>query len=154
GVYAPTEGRICLGGRDVHGLPANRICEYGAARTFQNIRLFGSLSVAENVKSAQHLHSRSGWMAAVLRTPSYHADEAAIAARTAGVRGLRRLSHGGATPARRLPYGDQRRLEIARALATQPRLLLLDEPAAGMNPQVSDDLMALIRRIRVDFKLT
>ena len=154
GIYAPTSGDILVRGHRVNGQPAYRIAGYGVARTFQNIRLFGSLTVAENVHTAQQLHLRSGLVAAVLRAPSFAADEARVRARTAELLRLLDLETVADVPARMLPYGDQRRLEIARALATQPRLLLLDEPAAGMNPQETQGLMALIRRIREEFQLT
>jgi len=154
GVYAPTAGTIHVNGRLVNGMRACRIAACGAARTFQNIRLFGALTVAENVHTAQHLHVRSGLVAAVLRSAAYRRDEAAVRARTAELLALLDLSAVAEHRASMLPYGAQRRLEIARALATRPTLLLLDEPAAGMNPQESLELMSLIRRLREQFGLT
>jgi branched-chain amino acid transport system ATP-binding protein len=154
GVYTPTSGEIRVCGTRVNGWKPSRIAACGAARTFQNIRLFGSLTVAENVHTAQQLHLKSGLVSAVLRNGAYRADDAAVRARTAELLGLLHLDSVADSPARMLPYGDQRRLEIARALATSPRLLLLDEPAAGMNPQESLELMALIQRIRTEFHLT
>ncbi|MBI5837624.1 MAG: ABC transporter ATP-binding protein [Candidatus Eisenbacteria bacterium] len=154
GVYAPTEGRVRIHGLVVNGMKPSRVAAVGAVRTFQNIRLFGALTVEENIHTAQHLHARTGLVAAVMRSRAHLADEAAIRSRTAELMELLDLSAFAGAPAAMLPYGCQRRLEIARALATRPRLLLLDEPAAGMNPQESADLMNLIRRIRGEFGLT
>ncbi len=154
GVYAPTSGTIRLCGQAVNGMKPSRIAAAGAARTFQNVRLFGSLTVAENVHTAQVLHARSGLVSAVLRSAAWAADERAIRARTMELLELLDLRDVAQVRASMLPYGDQRRLEIARALAGSPKLLLLDEPAAGMNPQESLELMALIRRIRDQFQLT
>jgi ABC-type branched-subunit amino acid transport system ATPase component len=154
GVYAPTEGQVRVHGTPVNGLRPCRVAAVGAVRTFQNIRLFGSLSVEDNVHTAQHLHARTGLVAAMLRTAAFSRDEAAVRERTAHLLELLDLARFAGSPAAMLPYGCQRRLEIARALATRPRLLLLDEPAAGMNPQESADLMRLIQRIRGEFGIT
>jgi branched-chain amino acid transport system ATP-binding protein len=154
GVYAPTEGRVLLAGQSIGGMAPHSIAALGVARTFQNIRLFGTLSVLDNVCIACHLSARrSGW-AAVLRTPGHAREERAILERARRMLALMDLDRHEAACSSMLPYGLQRRLEIARALATAPKLLLLDEPAAGMNPQETEDLMALIRRIRDEFNLT
>jgi branched-chain amino acid transport system ATP-binding protein len=154
GVYQPMAGEIALAGKNLVGLKPYQIAAAGAARTFQNIRLFGELSVVDNVRVACHLRARRGMFAAVLRTGGYRAEEAEIAERAAQLLELFGLSPHALSEARSLPYGAQRRLEIARALATQPKLLLLDEPAAGMNPQEKIELTGLIRRVRDEFKCT
>ncbi|RFC42172.1 MAG: branched-chain amino acid transport system ATP-binding protein [Verrucomicrobia bacterium] len=153
GVYTPTTGRICLGGREVDGLNSSEITGMGVARTFQNIRLFNSLSVLDNVIAAFNLHLESGFFGALWRGAAFRAQEAQIqeeAMALLEIFGLREAAH---TPCRSLPYGDQRRLEIVRALATRPKLLLLDEPAAGMNPTEKIELMRLIRFTQERFKL-
>jgi branched-chain amino acid transport system ATP-binding protein len=154
GVYQPDVGTISLGGQSLAKKRPYQIAAAGAARTFQNIRLFGDLTVLDNVRIACHLRARSGMWAAVFRTAAYRNEEAEIVARAERLLDLFGLSAFGGAAARSLAYGQQRRLEIARALATEPRLLLLDEPAAGMNPQEKIELRELIRRIRDEFKLT
>jgi branched-chain amino acid transport system ATP-binding protein len=136
------------------GKRPHQICAAGAARTFQNIRLFGELSVLDNVRVACHLRASAGMWAAAFRTAAYRNEEAEMVAR--GMRLLQLFGLGDAAhaEAKSLPYGQQRRLEIARALATQPKLLLLDEPAAGMNPQEKVELRELIRRVRDEFACT
>jgi branched-chain amino acid transport system ATP-binding protein len=153
-VYRPDVGEIALAGRSIRGLKPHQIAAAGAARTFQNIRLFGDLSVLDNVRVACHLRAETGMWAAVARTGKYRHEEAEIVTSAERLLELFQLSPHAQAPARSLPYGAQRRLEIARALATRPRLLLLDEPAAGMNPQEKLELAALIRRVRDEFKLT
>jgi branched-chain amino acid transport system ATP-binding protein len=151
GVYAPTAGEISFHGHSIGGRPTHRITKLGIARTFQNIRLFPSLSVMENMRVARLLRARSSLASAILRPPGFLREEAEIEAharRLLTVLGLERYAGARATS---LPYGEQRRLEIARALATEPQLLLLDEPAAGMNPQEKGQLMQLIRRLRDEF---
>jgi branched-chain amino acid transport system ATP-binding protein len=148
GLYRPDEGAIEFSGERIDDLPVHRITKRGVARTFQNIRLFGHMTALENVMVGRHCRTRSELWPALLRTPSFYREETEIR-RTA----MDRLEFAGlgryaAQPARNLPYGDQRKLEIARALATEPRLLLLDEPNAGLNPQESEELMTLLRRIR------
>src|SRR4029078_6633751 len=123
------------------------------ARTFQNIRLFGNLSVIDNVQIAQHAHHKQGIPASVMRIPAYYREEALSRTNALGYLDLFGLAHLSEERANSLSYGDQRRLEIARALATRPRILLLDEPAAGMNPQEKIELMELIRFIRDRFKV-
>ncbi len=154
GVYKPDEGRIVLGESSVAGLPPHRITEAGIARTFQNIRLFGSLSVLDNVKAACHMRQSSSVFSSLFRTRAFRNSEASIEAFSRRLLELMHLDGLANEEASNLPYGHQRRLEIARALATQPKLLLLDEPAAGMNPQESQELMHLIRRLRDEFHLT
>jgi branched-chain amino acid transport system ATP-binding protein len=154
GQYDPTEGDILFDGTRVNGKKPYQIAKLGIARTFQNIRLFADMTVIENVLAAQHLRSRQ-WLAdAVVGTGRLHAEEREAYHRAMTllkIFDLDRLAHEHATS---LPYGSQRRLEIARALATEPKLLLLDEPAAGMNAQESLDLMRLIRWVRDEFRLT
>ena len=150
GVYAPDAGRFSFAGRDITGLPAHGIAAAGIARTFQNIRLFGNLSALENVMIGRHVRTRAGVLGAVLRDRRTRAEEAAIVQRALELLdyvGMRARANDRAAS---LPYGDQRRLEIARALATEPKLLALDEPAAGMNPAERLALGQLVRRIRDD----
>jgi branched-chain amino acid transport system ATP-binding protein len=148
GVYTPERGSFRFDGRDITGLAPHAIAAVGIARTFQNIRLFANLSALENVMIGRHVRTRAGVFGAVLRNPRTLAEERDILSRA-----LALLDYVGIRPrandrAGSLPYGDQRRLEIARALATEPRLLALDEPAAGMNPAERLALGKLIRRIR------
>ena len=153
GVYRPTSGVISLNGQNIAGLKPNRIAEKGIARTFQNIRLFSALSVTDNVDIAQHVRLKSGWVAATLRAPRYRREMDAVAQRTDELLEYMGLSDVRGETAGALPYGKQRKLEIARALATQPSLLLLDEPAAGMNPSEAEELKQLIRGIRDRFHM-
>ena len=152
GFYTPTEGAVLFGGKAITGTAPHVICKTGIARTFQNIRLFGTASVLQNVMVGGHVRQKSQWWMPPFglhlgeeRRMRKHSME--LLARL----GLAEAAH---LPAGSLPYGAQRRLEIARALATNPSFLLLDEPAAGMNPQESGELMQLIRDIRQDFNLT
>ena len=152
GVYQPTEGRITLAGKDITGKRPDEITKLGIARTFQNIRLFSSMTVFENVLTAKHLRRTSNFLTATFRLNA--AEERRMRAETEKLLrevGLYELKDEMATS---LPYGKQRLLEIARALATEPKLLLLDEPAAGMNPQETDELSAFIREIKEKFHLT
>lgn len=154
GVYRPTEGTVRFKGRDITGHKPHEITKRGIARTFQNIRLFKDMSVLENVLVACHLRLGAGVAACTLHLPGYLKKEREARAFAEGLLdsvGLRALAD---EPATSLPYGKQRRLEIVRALATEPELLLLDEPAAGMNPQESLELMEFIRRIRDEYDLT
>ncbi len=154
GVYAPTSGSVRFGGADIAGLAPHSIAERGIARTFQNIRLFGQLSVLDNVRIACHLRAKNGIWSAVLRTPLHVREERAMFDEARRLLALLSLEEFEGTRASMLPYGLQRRLEIARALATEPKLLLLDEPAAGMNDTETEDLMHLVRQIRKEFDLT
>ena len=153
GVYKPTSGMISLNAQNITGLKPNRIAEKGIARTFQNIRLFSPLTVAENVDLAQHVRLKSNWVAATLRTPRYRREMQAVHERTDELLEYMGLTDLKGELAGSLPYGKQRKLEIARALATQPSLLLLDEPAAGMNPSEADKLKELICGIRDRFNI-
>lgn len=154
GVYKPTSGEIYFQGKRIDGLRSYEISRRGVSRTFQNIRLFPSMSVLENVMTACHRHAKQNLLDAVLRLPRFERDERAhreFALELLDIFDLARFKDEGGTS---LPYGSQRRLEIVRALATRPHLLLLDEPAAGMNPSEQEDLMRLIQRIRDRFSLT
>ncbi len=154
GIYAPTSGQIRLDGGRLDGCKSSEIARRGVSRTFQNIRLFSGMSVLENVMVGGHLHRKQVLFDSVLRTPRYRRCEAEQRAFAHDLLRVFELDAVADEPATSLPYGNQRRLEIARALATRPRLLLLDEPAAGMNPAESEELMGLIRQIRDRFDLT
>jgi len=166
GVYKPTSGRIFLGieevqgdqavmvEKDITGMKPSAITKLGVARTFQNIRLFKELTVLENVVIANHLRLDSNWVSSVVRTPDYSKKEDAMFEKSMALLEKVGLEHLKDEKSYSLPYGMQRRLEIARALATDPHILLLDEPAAGMNPQESDELMHFIGRIRDEFDLS
>ena len=154
GVYAPTMGRITLEGRPIQGLRPHVIAHRGITRTFQNIRLFSSLCCRDNVAIAAHQHAKAGLAAAIARTPGFVADERTIRGQADELLAVLGLTEWADVRAAELPYGQQRRLEIARALAGKPRLLLLDEPAAGLNPQESHELMHLIEDIRTRFQVT
>ncbi|MDY4139096.1 MAG: ABC transporter ATP-binding protein [Eubacteriales bacterium] len=153
GVYKPTSGIVSLNTHNITGLKPNKIAEMGIARTFQNIRLFTPLTVAQNVDLAQHVRLKSSWVGATLRSPRYCREMKAIHARTEELLHYMGLADVKDELAGSLPYGKQRKLEIARALATQPSLLLLDEPAAGMNPSEADELKQLICGIRDRFSI-
>jgi branched-chain amino acid transport system ATP-binding protein len=151
GVYKPTSGRIAFEGHSIGGERTGRITRRGIARTFQNIRLFGEMTVLENVKVAFHCRQAADLPAAVLRTPTHHSEEARVDRESRELLKIFHLEGFAGERAKNLPYGSQRRLEIARAMATSPKLLLLDEPAAGMNPQEAHQLMDLIRWVRDQF---
>ncbi len=153
GVYRPSSGTIRFLGRNVAGRRPYQITGRGIARTFQNIRLFGSLSVFDNVRTACNMHLRHGISHALLRGRGFRAEEEEIRATVMGFLEVFELADLRGRPANSLAYGDQRRLEIVRALATRPKLLLLDEPAAGMNPSEKDRLMTLIRLTKEKFHL-
>jgi len=153
GVYQATRGDIRVAGASVAGLRPHKITARGVARTFQNIRLFRELTVLDNVRIACHDRAKAPWLQSVLRTPGFLADERAIVERATRFLDLMGLAAKRAELSKNLPYGEQRRLEIARALATGPETLLLDEPAAGMSRGEKDELMKLIRRLRDELKL-
>ena len=153
GVYAPSDGTVEVAGTRVNGMRPHQICELGVARTFQNVRLFRELSAFDNGRIACHAGARSGFTSAWLLTPAHDAEEERIRRRADDFLAVMELSHRRDELARNLPYGEQRRLEIARALATGPKVLCLDEPAAGMNAAEKLSLMNLIRSIRDRFSL-
>lgn len=154
GVYAPSSGTLCFDGKSLAGLRPDQITALGIARTFQNIRLFPGLSVFDNVRVACNLHRATSPLQTLIRGRAFRADEAATASRVDELLTLFNLDRFRDASATSLPYGEQRRLEIVRALATRPRLLLLDEPAAGMNPSEKVDLVRLIREVHQRFNLT
>ncbi len=151
GVYRPTSGRIEFRGTPIIGERSGKITRRGIARTFQNIRLFGEMTVLENVKVASHCRQTADLASAVFRTPAHHSEEKRVDLQSRELLKIFQLEQFADEKAKNLPYGSQRRLEIARAMATLPRLLLLDEPAAGMNPQEARQLMEMIRWVRDSF---
>jgi branched-chain amino acid transport system ATP-binding protein len=154
GVYPPTDGAVSFAGQNIRGLRTDQIVALGIARTFQNIRLFGSLSVFDNVRVACNLHRESSPLQALVRLGAFKQEEAAIARRAEELLEIFNLGRFRNAPAKSLPYGEQRRLEIVRCLATKPKLLLLDEPAAGMNPTEKVELVRLIQQIQKQFNLS
>jgi len=154
GIYPADEGEVSLRGRRISGLKPYQIAQRGIARTFQNIRLFNALTVEDNIRIARHMHVNYGLLPAILRTRSFAREEQTIAEKAGEILSLLNLEGRAREVAGCLPYGEQRRLEIARALATDAKMLLLDEPAAGMNPQETVKLMDLIHFIRERFNLT
>ncbi|GAA3994342.1 ABC transporter ATP-binding protein [Deinococcus rubellus] len=154
GIYEPSSGTVNLDGDNLVGLRPDQVTAAGIARTFQNIRLFASMDSQENVMVGRHSRLKAGYIDSLLRTKRFHESEKEaedVANLMLDFVGLGRFRHELAT---NLPYGDQRKLEIARALATSPKLVLLDEPAAGMNPRETEELKSLIRRIRDDLGVT
>jgi branched-chain amino acid transport system ATP-binding protein len=155
GLYKPTTGRIEFSGREIGRHRPDKITKLGVARTFQNIRLFGAMTALENVMVGQHCRMRAGLFGSIARTPRVRAEERAVRERAA-----EKLAYVGLRPtqfhqlATHLSYGDQRRVEIARSLASEPTLLLLDEPTAGMNPQESARLTDFMRQVRDELSLT
>jgi len=154
GVYKPTQGKIFLDGKDITGKTTYDINMAGIARTFQNIRLFTGMSVRDNVKVGLHNQMKYSTATGILRLPGYFKTEKAMSARADALLDVFDLKEDGDTNAGNLPYGKQRKLEIARAMATNPKLLLLDEPAAGMNPNETQELMDTIKLIREQFDMT
>ena len=154
GVYKPTSGTVFLDGQNITGKPAIVINRLGIARTFQNIRLFRNMSVIDNVKAGLHNHMKYTAIEGVLRLPRYFKEEKKANTRAMELLKVFELDGEAEQLAANLPYGKQRKLEIARALATDPKLLLLDEPAAGMNPNETAELMNTIRFVRDNFDMT
>jgi branched-chain amino acid transport system ATP-binding protein len=154
GVYTPTIGKIYYKDKEITGIRPDQITKLGIARTFQNIRLFKDLSVLDNVLIANHLHIKSGVFGSVFKMPKYRREEKKMVAKSLELLEKVGLIDLKDEKSSSLPYGKQRRLEIARALATNPEILLLDEPAAGMNPKETDDLTEFIQSIRNEFALT
>jgi branched-chain amino acid transport system ATP-binding protein len=154
GFYNPTLGKVLFNGSDITGMPPHEVCYSGMARTFQNIRLFGNGSVLQNVMVGCHVRQKTSWWHTLLWLPSNLREEKEIAQKSQDLLSVIGLEHLANEKSKSLPYGAQRRLEIARALATEPQFLLLDEPAAGMNPQETMELMQFIRDIREKFDLT
>ena len=154
GVYKPTAGHIVFDGAEITGKPPHAITSRGIGRTFQNIRLFKEMTALENVLVGMHAHLKGGILSSIVRTPRIRREEEGARQRARELlsfSGLRRREDAFAGA---LPYGDQRRLEVARALATQPKLLLLDEPTAGMNPQETADFTAFVEKLRTEEGLT
>ena len=154
GVYKPDSGKVFLDGKDITGKSTIEINKTGIARTFQNIRLFKKLTVLDNVKAALHNHYKYSTLTGILRLPKFYKLEKQMTERAMELLKVFDLDTYADTLASNLPYGKQRKLEIARALATEPKLLLLDEPAAGMNPNETQELMDTIRLIRDKFDMT
>ena len=154
GVYKPTDGYILLDGENITGKKTIEINQHGIARTFQNIRLFGDLTVRDNVKAGLHNHYKYSALTGILRLPKYYKVEKEMDERAMELLKVFDLDKEADYKASNLPYGKQRKLEIARALATDPKLLLLDEPAAGMNPNETQELMNTIRFVRDEFHMT
>ena len=154
GVYTPTEGKVYFNGQQSSGKKSYQVTQMGMARTFQNIRLFSELSVIDNVKIAYNMHVTYNLADAIVRDGKYLSEEEFITQKALDLLKIFHLEQEAHEVAKNLPYGKQRRLEIARALATEPKLLLLDEPAAGMNPPETKELMEMIRWIRKEFNLS
>ncbi len=154
GVYKPDQGAVYLGSERIDGRKPSFIARAGMARTFQNIRLFGELSVLDNVRTAAGLRTKSGLIRTLLRTPMHVAEESAITERCLELLDVLEITDRQDEQSKSLPYGDQRRLEIARALATEPKVLLLDEPVAGMNTQEKHQMRGLIESLRDKFDVS
>jgi branched-chain amino acid transport system ATP-binding protein len=154
GLYKLAAGRVVLAGRDVTGMPPHKLADLGIARTFQNIRLFGLMTAEENVKVAMHSHLKSGAFRTVLRTPRQRREEREAHEEALALLDFVGIGKTAGEYARNLSYGDQRRLEVARALALRPKVLLLDEPTAGMNPRESAQFTDFVHRVRDEKKLS
>jgi len=154
GVYKPTQGIVVFDGTDITGKPPHAVTERGIGRTFQNIRLFQDMTALENVLVGMHCRLKSGIIGGVLRTPKVRREEKDAEERALDLLDYCSLGRQSGNYARNLPYGDQRRLEVARALATEPKLLLLDEPTAGMNPQETADFTSFVQELRTKRGLT
>jgi len=154
GIYKPTQGNVIFDGKEITSEKPSKIVQTGVARTFQNLRIFSSLTALDNIRIARQSSEKTSLAASILRTPMFMREEKRIKEESLELLELMHLSDRAYEKAQNLPYGELRRLEIARALATGPKLILLDEPAAGMNPKEVEDLMGLILRIRDEFKVT
>lgn len=154
GFYKPEAGHIYLDGLEITGLPPDRISHLGIARTYQNIRLFKNMTAIENIQVGMHTHLKAGLLGSIVRGPATLREEQASLEEARRLLRLVGLTGKGDMLAKNLPYGDQRKLEIARALASRPKLLLLDEPTAGMNPHETQEMMAFIRRLRDELGIT
>lgn len=154
GVYEPSEGTVSLDGSLLNGKSPDKIASLGLSRTFQNIRLFKNMTVLDNVLVGMCNHQKPNLLASFLRLPKFYTNEAQLKEQALALLAMFELANEADTLAKNLPYGQQRRLEIVRALATKPKILFLDEPAAGMNPQETAELTALIRRIKEEFGIT
>ena len=154
GIYQPTEGEVLLEGRKINGLPSHRIASLGVSRTFQNLLLWRHMTVIEHVKLAHYSKIRYGLFAAFIGTPAHHREEAEIKEKALRLLDMMGIRHLADQVVLNLPYGAQRRVEMARALATEPRILLLDEPTAGMNPEELAQIMEIIRRIHGELGLS
>lgn len=154
GFYVPEEGEIIFDGHRIQGLSTDRITTHGISRTYQNIRLFSNMTAIENILVGQHPHLKTLWVEALFKSPRFIKEEKAALDEAVRLLNFVGLSGDGDQLAHNLPYGKQRRLEIARALASKPKLLLLDEPTAGMNPNESADMMHFILRLRDELEIT
>ena len=154
GIYAPDSGRILFGSKDITGKKSDAVAALGIGRTFQNIRLFSGMTVLENVLVGHHNQVKTSYLSSILRTPGFKKEELRAEGRSRELLRYLKLEDRAGELAANLPYGDQRRLEIARALALEPTLLLLDEPAAGMNPQETEELKTMILALKADLGLT
>jgi branched-chain amino acid transport system ATP-binding protein len=154
GVYQPTSGSVLIDGQDIKGLRPNLVSRMGMTRTFQNIRLFKNLSVIQNVLIAAHQHTHYGLLATVARVPSFFKEEAKLEQQAMELLSIFNMESKAHDVSGSLPYGEQRKLEIVRALATDPKIICLDEPAAGMNHKETEGLMDTIAKIRRDFNLS
>jgi ABC-type branched-subunit amino acid transport system ATPase component len=154
GLFAPSSGRLVFNGRDITGLRPNRVTRLGISRTFQTIRLFANMTVLDNVLVGMHCRLRASWLGAIVRPPWVAQEERRARQRAQELLEYVGLWERAGDLAKNLPYGEQRLLEVARALATEPQLLLLDEPSAGMNPRETEALTAFIARLQREFGLT
>lgn len=154
GFYTPEEGDILLNGRNITALSPNRVTHLGVARTYQNIRLFTNMTAVENILVGMHPHLKSGLIGGILRTARTRREEAEAVAEARRLLQFVNLKGRGDMLSKNLPYGEQRRLEVARALASRPKILLLDEPTAGMNPRETQDMTDFIRHLRDELRIT
>ncbi len=154
GFYTPEEGEILLDGQDITGYSPDRVTKKGVSRTYQNIRLFKNMTSVENIMVGMHPHLKSGLLGGIFRTPATNREEAEAVKESKRLLAYVGLRGKGDYLSKNLPYGDQRKLEIARALASKPKLLLLDEPSAGMNPAENEEMITFIRRLRDELGIT